>query len=161
HGRSFWILDDISPLRQLDARVTAAAAHLYRPQVVYRYRRSTNTDTPLPPEEPAGQNPPDGAILYYHLKEKPAGPVTLEVLNDGAGGVGPHTSAHRPRAVRGGELSFSRDGARPPRVLPAEAGAHRFTWDLHYTPVEDGPGPRRYPIAAIYADTPAAPTGPL
>src|SRR5207247_4537271 len=57
HGRSFWILDNITPLRQLDAQVAAAAVHLFRPQFAYRVRWNANTDTPLPPEEPAGQNP--------------------------------------------------------------------------------------------------------
>src|SRR5205823_3116076 len=75
HGRSFWILDDISPLRQLDAKIASADAHLFKPQPAIRVRWNMNTDTPLPPEEPAGQNPPDGAIIYYHLKEKIAGPV--------------------------------------------------------------------------------------
>ena len=68
HGRGFWILDDISPLRQINAQTTAADAHLFRPSTALRVRWNNGTDTPLPPEEPAGQNPPDGAILYYNLK---------------------------------------------------------------------------------------------
>ncbi len=72
HGRSFWILDDITPLRQLDAKVAAAAAHLFRPQVAYRVRGNLNRDTPLPPEEPVGKNPPDGAVIDYYLKAAPA-----------------------------------------------------------------------------------------
>ena len=65
HGRSFWILDDITPLRQLGARTGSTA--LFKPEVAYRMRRDTWTDTPLPPEEPAGRNPPDGAIIDYLL----------------------------------------------------------------------------------------------
>src|SRR5437899_9080045 len=65
HGRSFWILDDVTPLRQLMPAVAAADVHLFRPQVAYRVRWNVNTDTPLPPEEPAGQNPPDGAVVDY------------------------------------------------------------------------------------------------
>ncbi len=80
HGRGFWILDDISPLRQLDA-TTGAKPHLFKPQVAYRVRRNVATDTPLPPEEPAGKNPPDGAILYYNLPAK-ANAVTLEILDE-------------------------------------------------------------------------------
>src|SRR5438132_9224994 len=80
HGRSFWILDDITPLRQLDSQVAASDAHLFRPQVAYRVRWNLNTDTPLPPEEPTAKNPPDGAILNYCLKSASPGPVTLEVL---------------------------------------------------------------------------------
>ncbi len=161
HGRSFWILDDISPLRQLNADVSAAPAHLYKPQVAYRYRRSTNTDTPLPPEEPAGKNPPDGAILYYHLKTKPSAPVTLEIFGDGNRLVRRYSSADRPQPVTEGELNISLDWVRPPQVLSAEAGAHRFVWDLHYTPAEAGPRRRSYPISAIYGDTPPSPTSPL
>ncbi len=81
HGRSFWILDDLTPLRQLDARVAEADAHLFKPQTAIRVRWNVNTDTPLPPEEPAGQNPPDGAILNYHLKADASGPVTLEIFD--------------------------------------------------------------------------------
>ncbi len=84
HGRGFWILDDIAPLRQLTPEAAAAPAHLFAPSAVYRFPRDTNTDTPLPPEEPAGQNPPDGAILYYYLKAAASGPVTLEI-SDAAG----------------------------------------------------------------------------
>ena len=81
HGRGFWILDDIAPLRQLTAEVAAAPAHLFAPTPAYRYPRNTNTDTPLPPEEPAGQNPPDGAILYYNLKSAASSPVVIDILD--------------------------------------------------------------------------------
>ena len=69
HGRSFYILDDITPLRQVNAAVAAADVHLFAPQEAIRFRWNKNTDTPLPPDEPAGQNPPDGAILHYSLKD--------------------------------------------------------------------------------------------
>src|ERR1044072_9428744 len=77
HGRSFWILDDVTPLRQISAGLPMSPAHLFRPQLAYRVRWNVNTDTPLPPEEPAGQNPPDGAILNYYRKHKPSGPNSL------------------------------------------------------------------------------------
>src|SRR5450631_375596 len=76
HGRGFWILDDISPLRTLTAET-----NLYQPRPTYRYPRNANTDTPLPPEEAAGQNPPDGAILYYNLKSAASGSVTIDILD--------------------------------------------------------------------------------
>jgi photosystem II stability/assembly factor-like uncharacterized protein len=161
HGRSFWILDDVSPLRQLEAAVLTAPAHLFKPQLAYRYRRSTNTDTPLPPEEPAGKNPPDGAILYYHLKAKPAGPVVLEVFDDANRLVRRYSSADRPRPVTEGELAVPLYWIRPPQTLSAEPGSHRFVWDMHHTPLEGGPRRQNYPIAAIYGDTPPTPTGPL
>jgi photosystem II stability/assembly factor-like uncharacterized protein len=63
HGRSFWILDDITPLRQIDTPTTNAGAFLFKPASAYRVKRDTNTDTPIPPDEPSGENPPDGAII--------------------------------------------------------------------------------------------------
>src|SRR5205814_9248744 len=82
HGRSFWILDDITPLRQIAAAAAAAAAggpYLYRPAPAVRVRWNENTDTPLPPDEPAGRNPPDGAMLDYYLVRPAAGPVVVEI----------------------------------------------------------------------------------
>ena len=84
HGRGFWILDDITPLRQLDDKVLASNAFLFAPEPALRVRWDTNPDTPLPPDTPAGQNPPDGAIINYYLKSAAHGPVTLEIM-DSAG----------------------------------------------------------------------------
>src|SRR5262249_55513228 len=99
HGRSLWILDDITPLRQLDAQAATADVHLFRPQTAYRVRGNVNTDTPLPPEEPAGQNPPDGAIVNYYLKADSSGPVTLEILDDKGKLVRRYSSADKPEPV--------------------------------------------------------------
>jgi hypothetical protein len=156
HGRSFWILDDVTPLRQIDEKAAVAAAVLFRPQVAYRVRWNLNRDTPLPPEEPAGQNPPDGAVINYHLKEA-AGPVTLEILDDRGRLVRRYSSADRPEPPDEQRLDIAAYWLRPPPVLSAAAGGHRFVWDLHHPPP---PGPRRYPIAAIPRDTPATPQGP-
>ncbi len=79
HGRGFWILDDITPLRQFDDKVLASNAFLFAPEPALRVRWNTNTDTPLPPDTPAGQNPPDGAIFNYYLKSAAQGPVILEI----------------------------------------------------------------------------------
>ena len=79
HGRSFWILDDITPLRQMTQQVDASGATLFRPQAAWRVRWNTNTDTPLPPEEPAGENPPDGAIIDYVIGREAPRPVSLEI----------------------------------------------------------------------------------
>ncbi|MCU1382400.1 MAG: hypothetical protein JWL71_1097, partial [Acidobacteria bacterium] len=85
HGRGIWILDDITPLRQLDhSPVSTLNAQLFKPQTAYRVRQNTNTDTPIPPDEAAGKNPPDGAIINYSLKADASGPMTLEIL-DAAG----------------------------------------------------------------------------
>jgi photosystem II stability/assembly factor-like uncharacterized protein len=158
HGRGFWILDDITPLRQLDAKVAAAGVFLFRPQTAYRVMRNVNTDTPLPPEEPAGKNPPDGAIINYLLKKTASGPVTLEIFDAKNKLVRRFSSADKPEAVDEKSLPIATYWIRPPQVLSATAGSHRFVWDLHYPPPQ---GVRRsYPISAIYRDTPSEPLGP-
>jgi photosystem II stability/assembly factor-like uncharacterized protein len=158
HGRSFWILDDITPLRQLNPEVAAAEVFLFHPQTTYRVRWNLNTDTPLPPEEPAGRNPPDGAIIDYFLKSKASGPVTLEILDAKNNPVRRFASTDKPEPVRDEELDIPTYWIRPTPILSAEAGAHRFVWDLHY-PSPEGAN-RSYPISAIYRDTPSEPRGP-
>ena len=74
HGRGFWILDNITPLRQLQASTTKAPAVLFRPQTALRVRWNTNSDTPIPPDEPAGENPPDGAMIDYYIGSVASGP---------------------------------------------------------------------------------------
>ncbi|MBZ5704157.1 MAG: glycoside hydrolase [Acidobacteriia bacterium] len=158
HGRSFWILDNITPLRQLSARLSEADAHLFAPQLTYRVRRNNNTDTPLPPEEPAGQNPPDGAMLDYFLKSPAAGPVTLEITDQSGKVVRHFSSTDTPEPVNPDELNIPTYWIRPARILSTEAGMHRFVWDLRYPP--PNVLEHEYPISAIYHDTPHYPLGP-
>ncbi|MDP8979513.1 MAG: glycoside hydrolase [Acidobacteriota bacterium] len=160
HGRGFWILDDLTPLRQMTPEVASASAHLFKPRVTYRVRRNQNTDTPLPPEEPAAQNPPDGAILYYALKADSATPVTLEIFDASRKLVRRYASNDKPDVTEQElekELAVPTYWVRMPRILSARAGMHRFVWDLHYPP----PGALRhdYPISAIYHNTPRFPLG--
>jgi photosystem II stability/assembly factor-like uncharacterized protein len=157
HGRSFWILDDITPLRQINEQVAASDGFLFKPQVAYRMRRSVNTDTPIPHEEPMGQNPPDGAIINYHLKSD-ARAVTLEIYDRANKLVRRHSSADKPEPINENQLAYPSYWFRPPRILPNKAGTQRFVWDLHYPPPEGVP--RSYPISAIYRDTPSSPLGP-
>ena len=157
HGRSFWILDNITPLRQFNSAIAKATAHLFAPQTTYRVRRNNNTDTPLPPEEPAGQNPPDGAIIDYWLRTSTSGPVTLEIV-DASGKVVRHFSSDdKGKPVDAREFNVPMYWVRPALTLSAKAGMHRFVWDLTY------PAPevltRDYPISAIYHDTPLHPLG--
>ncbi|HUI41805.1 MAG TPA: glycoside hydrolase [Terriglobia bacterium] len=161
HGRSFWILDDITPLRQITETVAGADAHLFQPEPAWRVRRDTNTDTPLPPDEPAAQNPPDGAVIDYFLGRAASGPVTLEILDAGGKLVRRYASTDKPEVTEDElrkTLSVPLYWVRMPGVLSAEAGMHRWVWDLHYTPP---PSARYgYPIAAIPHDTPREPLGP-
>ena len=158
HGRSFWILDDITPLRQIDAGVASADAYLFAPQTAYRVQRNVNTDTPLPPEEPAGQNPPDGAVINYYLKADASEPVTLEILDRAGKLVRRFRSDDKPEPVDEKELNVPTYWVRPARVLPGKAGMQRFVWDLHYA--EPKARGHEYPISAIYMDTPRYPLGP-
>ena len=160
HGRSFWILDDITPLRQLTPAVAGQEAHLFQPAAAYRVRRSTYTDTPLPPDEPAGQNPPDGATIDYYLSQSASGPVTLEILDSSGKVVRRYSSTDQP-AVTPEQLQkqlIPLYWIRMPRVLSGAAGSHRWVWNLHYTtPVATR---YSYPISAVPHDTPRVPQGP-
>jgi len=160
HGRSFWILDDVTPLRQLNEQIAAAPAYLFKPGIAYRVRRNVNTDTPLPPEEPAGKNPPHGAIIDYTLQSA-AGPVKLQILDASGKIVRAFSSTDKPEATMeelGKELNVPLYWIRPPQILSDAAGQHRFVWDLRTPP----PASLRheYPISAIAHDTPRLPVGP-
>jgi photosystem II stability/assembly factor-like uncharacterized protein len=158
HGRSFWILDDITPLRQIKAQVAASTAYLFEPQLATRVQRNVNTDTPLPPEEPAGKNPPDGAIIDYYLKSDISGPVTLEIFDGADKLVRRFSSTDQPEPVNEKDYDVPTYWFRPPQALSAKAGMQRFVWDLRYPPPKV---PQRvYPISAIYKDTPPYPVGP-
>jgi photosystem II stability/assembly factor-like uncharacterized protein len=157
HGRGFWILDDITPLRQVNAEIAAAQSFLFRPQTAWRVRWNMNTDTPLPPEEPAGENPPDGAIIDYYLGAGAGGVVTLEILDSQGAPVRRYSSADALEAPDS-TLSIPAYWVRQPRVLSNAPGMHRFVWDLHYARV---PGTlATYPIAAIFRNTPPAASSP-
>ena len=157
HGRGFWILDDITPLRQFDVKTTGQSAFLLRPQMAYRVRWSMNSDTPLPPDEPAGQNPPDGAVVDYYLPDAVAGPVVLEV-RDSQGQVVRSYSSADDVTQDNSQLNIPKYWVRPPQRLSAQAGVHRFIWDIHYAPVKGIPA--QYPIAAVWHNTAPAPTSP-
>lgn len=130
YGRSLWILDDITPLRQASPQVADASVYFYRPENAIRTIWNNDQDTPLPPEVPAGQNPPDGGFLDYYLKSAPQGEITLTVSDSRGNLVRQYTSApqsteHEPDAVP--EYWFA-----PPVTLPKQAGMNRFVWNLRY-----------------------------
>ena len=105
HGRSIWILDGMTPLREIAAAPSAGTPYLFAPGPATRVRWNMFLDTPLPPEEPAGENPPDGAILDYYLKES-ASRVTLEVL-DGDEVVRKFSSDDAPERLESGLMVAS------------------------------------------------------
>jgi len=151
HGRGFWILDDITPLRQIGAEVAAAKAYLFKPQTAIRVRWNMNTDTPLPPDEPALPNPPDGAVIDYYLGAGIAGPITLEIRDPAGALVRRYSSDDRIEPVDP-MLAIPTYWVRPPHPLSAEPGMHRFLWDLHYTPLAGG-GRGTYPMQAVFQNT--------
>ncbi len=161
HGRSFWILDDLTPLRQLTPSVAQDAAHLFTPEPAIRVRRDTNTDTPLPPGTPAGENPPNGAILNYTLGTATSGPVTLEILNANGKLVRRYSSTDKPQPSEAElkKLSIPLYWIEKPKVLSALPGMHRWVWDLRYAPPKSAQF--GYPISAVPHRTPPGPNGPL
>ncbi len=155
HGRGFWILDNITPLRQLQESIVKSAAHLFKPQTTYRVRWNTNSDTPLTPDLPAGENPPDGAMIDYYLGS--SAEVMLEI-KDATGQTVRRYSSSDPLVPQDPVLSIPPYWVRPPQRLANNPGMHRFLWDLHLDPV---PGvPPQYPISAVYKNTAPDPTSP-
>src|SRR5262249_2652286 len=126
-------------------------------QPATRVRWNMNTDTPLPPDVAAGENPPDGAIIDYYLPASSTGPITLEIRDESGNLVRIYSSAD-PMPASDPTLAIPRYWVRPPRMLSADAGAHRFLWDMRYAPV---PGVRpSYPISAVYKNTAPEATSP-
>ncbi|HKR96020.1 MAG TPA: glycoside hydrolase, partial [Candidatus Angelobacter sp.] len=158
HGRSFWILADISPLRQLTTDVEISQAHLFVPATAMRIRANTNHDTPLPAEVPAGENPPPGAIFYYYLKSPAQGEVKLEILNAKGQVIRSYSSKDQPFHPPT-PPAFPMYWFNPPEPLAATAGMHRFIWDIRYSaPPVAQPG---YSMStAAGTDTPREPEGP-
>jgi photosystem II stability/assembly factor-like uncharacterized protein len=159
HGRSFWILDDITPLRQLNADIARESVHVFTPQEAIRFRWNRNSDTPLPLEVPAGKNPPDGAIIDYYLASSSSKPATLEILDEQQHLVRRYASTDKPEPIEktAKEHPIPMYWVRPAQVLSAGAGMHRFVWDLHYAPPNSLD--HEFPISAIVHDTPKYPLG--
>jgi hypothetical protein len=160
HGRSIWILDDISPLRQLAGTPMRDVA-LVRPAPAYRVAQSTWTDTPIPPDEPLGENPPAGAVIDYFLPRDTRQPVKLEIL-DAKGNLVRRFASDDPLEPTGEQLArelIPSYWIAMPAALPAKSGMHRWIWNLHYPdPVTTTRG---YPISAVPHATPQEPQGPL
>jgi hypothetical protein len=131
HGRSCWILDDLSPLRQLSGAIAASRAWLFRPSPTFRVRPGSDQGTPLPAEESAGENPPNGAIIDYYIGGA-AAKVTLEIL-DGTGNiVHRFASDQAAPAPDASKLIVTSNWVHPGRALSAKPGMHRFVWNLRY-----------------------------
>jgi hypothetical protein len=133
HGRSFWILDDLSPLHQLDEKTAGASTFLFRPRDAFR---TGGGSFPVPN---VGKNPPSGTVIYYYFKEKPKQEVILEFMDSNGALVKTFSSQTKPEEGPGDEFGrmFGREGN--PR-LPAEAGMNRFIWHMRYSDADRVPG---------------------
>jgi photosystem II stability/assembly factor-like uncharacterized protein len=159
HGRGFWILDDFSPLRQITRDIAKAPAFLFRPGTATRVRWNVNTDTPLPPDEPAAPNPPDGVTISYLIGPSVTGPVSLDIVQAVTGEVLRHYSSDDPLDTPIANRNIPDYWLRPATRLSTTPGLHRFAWDLRYAPPPvDEPS---YPMSAVAHETPKDPLGVL
>jgi photosystem II stability/assembly factor-like uncharacterized protein len=162
YGRSFYVLDDISPLRLLTpaliSQLGTYGSYLFQPADALRVRRDINMDTPLPPEVPHAQNPPEGAILYYYLGAKPTGDIKMEIYD--AQNKLVRTLSSKPAPPLDEPLPPVPDyWLREPVALSANMGTNRINWDLYY---DDPPALSHnwgQVMPAIYRDTPYTPQG--
>jgi photosystem II stability/assembly factor-like uncharacterized protein len=130
YGRGLWILDDLSPLRQMDAKLTDAQVHLFKPETALRVRWDNWQETPLSAETPAGRNPPDGAMIDYYLKSSSSKEITLEIRDEHGKTVQRFSS--KPTAQNNAPGNVPDFWFAPPEVLPAKAGMNRFVWNLRF-----------------------------
>ena len=141
HGRGFWVLDDIAPLRQISEKIAQADGYLFRPADAVRMHAGADYGSPTPKDEALAENPPVGAMIDYYLKSAASGPVTIEIFNGKNELVRRYSSEDHPPAVKPETLEFPAFWRPTPVVVPIDAGMHRWIWDLHYTP---SPGGRRF-----------------
>jgi hypothetical protein len=136
HGRAFWILDDISPLRQFTDDVAKQAVHLYTPAPAYRIQAGEGGERH--PSKRTGQNPPVGALVYYYVKDAPkAGTETKVEILDAAGKVIRKYSSTETELL---DEPLGPDDKKPEKEIKPEAGLNRFVWDLRYEPAHRIPG---------------------
>ena len=140
HGRGFWILDDITPLRQVTADTAGRNLVLFLPQTAIRTRPNGFDGTPLPYGTPVAENPPTGAILNYYLKSDASGPVTLEILDSAGKPVRKYSSEDKAPKMNPNMLPIPAYWIHTPATLATTAGMHRWVWDLRYASTDAGGG---------------------
>ncbi len=156
HGRSIWILDDFSPLRELNS-VSTQKMHLFKPSTATRVRYNMFSDTPLPPEEPTAQNPPDGAIIDYFLNSE-VNSVILEIQDQNGHTISKFSNKDRLEELDSTNYQYPTYWIRSQEHLKTTTGHHRFVWNLRYQTMRGTD--RSYSIAAVIHDTPSEPVGP-
>jgi len=158
YGRAFWILDDVTALRQIDRTTSGAPVSLFKPEKALRVRLDLNQDTPIPPDMPAGQNPPNGAIINFYLNSAPSEDIKLAIY-DNAGKLVRELSTKPEEAAAEPPPNVPDYWLGHPEQLTKGAGQNRFVWDMRYAapPVLR----HEYPISALYGNTPALPLGAI
>jgi photosystem II stability/assembly factor-like uncharacterized protein len=138
HGRSFWVMDDVAPLRQAATAIAAGGDYLFAPSTAYRVAPGSQEGTPLPLDEPQSDNAPVGLYIDYYLRSSARGPVDIDIA-DAGGTVVRHWSSAQPQAPADPQsVDYTTHWIARHPVPSASAGAHRFVWDLHQTS-SDGP----------------------
>jgi hypothetical protein len=134
HGRGFWVLDNITALRQIDNDVAKTSAHLFQPAVAFSLTPGSDNGTPMPRDEPLAENPPAGAVIDYYLKSNASGLVALEILDPSGEVIRRYASDDKFPPVNPDTLSIPLSWVRAQEPLSASAGMHRWIWDLRPTP---------------------------
>ena len=156
-GRALWVLDALAPLRHLVQTPALLHPQLVEPETAIRLRFNQNKDTPLPPEEPTGENPPAGAVLDYIFPQNFSGPARLEILAADGSVIRSFDSEIVPKQAKA-RVYFAETWLGEPQALPSSEGHHRFIWNLRYTPPPTLES--RYSIAAVPGkSTPILPEG--
>ncbi len=150
HGRSFWVLDDLSSLRQLDPKTAAANAWLFAPRDAVRLNPAGFQGTPEPKDEPSAENPPRGAVLDYVLKAS-GSPVVIDILDANGGLVRRYASDDKIEPPDLQKIQVTEDWVPPPEPPAASAGMHRYVWDLHYEVPKELSRSRRSRVAGVWA----------
>jgi hypothetical protein len=135
HGRGFWVLDDMTSLRQINDKVTQSEAYLFEPGVAIRMHAGTDYGSPMPRDEALAENPPVGAMIDYYLKSPASSPVVIEILDAKGQVIRQYSSEDKTPPVKPETLDFPAFWRPAPKPPSAEAGMHRWIWDLHYTAV--------------------------
>jgi photosystem II stability/assembly factor-like uncharacterized protein len=134
HGRGFWVLDNITALRQISNEVAGADAFLFRPADVFSITPGSDYGTPQPRDEALAENPPFGAMIDYYLKTNTSGAVTIEILDPAGEVIRKYSSEDKPVPVDTDKLNIPTYWLRPREPLSTAAGMHRWIWDLRPTP---------------------------
>jgi len=134
HGRGFWMIDNITALRQISADVAKANAYLFQPANAVLLTPGSDNGTPMPRDEPLAENGPYGALIDYYLKADASGPLTLEILDPAGEVIRKYSSEDKGPAVNLETLNIPAYWVRPFEPLSTAAGMHRWLWDLRPTP---------------------------